>query len=158
MEADLLKNDRIGAGFPDGWVAWRPHASHTRYQRIQPLNLGRRAVERSEVHLYAEHPPHQREQPRMVAPVALELDSEPSRIRLAYPYDRELGRLFEQADICSIWAEHIHQVGRQPAEDIDGEVEAVRRSDRDGVTASSRLVYWRGLTRASLSHDFTMPE
>jgi hypothetical protein len=64
----------------------------------------------------------------------------------------------KQADICSIWTEHIHQVGRQPAQNINGEVEAVRRSDRDGVTAFGRLVCWPGLTRASVSHEVTMED
>ena len=89
--------------------------------------------------------------------VTLDHDGQSFRVRLGNAYEREIGRVPEPADICSIWAEHIYQVGRQPAQDIDGEVEAVRRSDRDGVTAFGRLVFWPGLTRASLSHDFTMP-
>lgn len=117
-----------------------PHAPHTDYERMQPLNVRRRAVEPGEVDLHAEHPPHEREQPRMLTPVTLNLDGERSRIRLAYAYDRELGHVPKQADICSIWTEHIHQVGRQPAQDIDGEVEAVRRSDRDGITPFGRPV------------------
>ena len=124
---------------------------------MQPLNVRRRAVEPGEVDLHAEHPPHKREQPRMLSPATLNLDGERSWIRLAYAYDRELGHVPEQPDICSLWTEHIDQIGRQPTQDIDGEVEAVRRSDRNGVAAFGQFVCRPGLDRAGLSHDFTMP-
>ena len=93
----------------------------------------------------------------MFAAATLDPDGQRLQARLGNAYEREVGRVPEPADICSIRAEHIHQVGRQPAQDIDGEVEAVRRSDRNGVTAFGRFVCRPGLDRAGLSHDFTMP-
>ena len=43
---------------------------------MQPWNARRSMVESGEVDLQAEHPPHKREQPRVLAPVAFEEDAD----------------------------------------------------------------------------------
>jgi hypothetical protein len=93
----------------------------------------------------------------LFAPGTLNLDGERPRVRLAYAYGRGFGRVPKQADIRSIWTEPIHQIGRQPTKGIDGEVEAIRGSNRNGITVFGLFVWWPGGTQLALSHDFTMP-
>jgi hypothetical protein len=82
---------------------------------MQPLDLRRGAVEPGEIHLQAEHPPHQHKQSGVVVPGGVDLNAECARRRLVHPRHCELGRVAEPADIGSIRREHIDQVGRQPA-------------------------------------------
>jgi hypothetical protein len=93
----------------------------------------------------------------MFAPAILDLDGKRSPVRLTYPHDSHLGGVPQQAEVCSIRTEHIHQIGRQPPEDIDREIEAVRCRDANGVTVLGRSVFEPCLDRAVLRHVLTMP-
>ena len=90
-------------------------------------------VESCGVDIYAEHPPHKREQPRVFTPVALDEDSDCPSAGLPGAYDSGLSRVTQYPKVFSLGCEHIHPVRRQPPQDIDGEVEPVGWLDSNGV-------------------------
>jgi hypothetical protein len=111
---------------------------------MQPRNVRRRVIESREIDLNTEHTPRERDLPRVVVSMTLDIYYERSCSWLACANDHWRSGVTEQSDIFAIWGKHIHQISRQPPQGTDGEVKPVWQRDRNGVTAMWLFVWQAG--------------
>ena len=133
-EAYLLKNDCVGTSFPKGGIAWWLHARHTDDEGGKPGDARSREIEVSKVAIDCEHPAHLGEHRGIAFHVALNSDGEAVfMMKLGGTYDHRRGEIGEDAYVLALRREPINNIGGEPPERIDCEIETVRHLERNLV-------------------------